>query len=83
MLNLALPKMCYFSIADVLVTCYPRDKIVIKFVQFSCLIAFVFSPSTEGYNRSAKFTQYRRLESLRIYLVISADERSRARSASY
>lgn len=48
MLNLALPKMYYFSIADVFVTYYPRDKIVIKFVQFSCLIAFVFSPSTEG-----------------------------------
>lgn len=37
------------------------------------LIVEVLSPSTEAYDRGRKFEQYRALESLRAYLMVSAD----------
>lgn len=37
------------------------------------VIVEVLSPSTEAYDRGAKFSQYRRLESLTDYLLISQD----------
>ena len=37
------------------------------------LIAEVLSPSTEGYDRGGKFARYRRLPSLRHYLLIAQD----------
>lgn len=37
------------------------------------LIVEVLSPSTEAYDRGAKFSQYRKLESLTDYLLISQD----------
>jgi Uma2 family endonuclease len=33
----------------------------------------VLSPSTESYDRGTKFAQYRRLETLREYVLISSD----------
>lgn len=62
-----------FFYPDVLVTCDPRDRTALKFVQFPCLIAEVLSPGTEGYDRGGKFTQYRRLETLREYVLINAE----------
>lgn len=38
------------------------------------LIAEVLSPSTESYDRGAKFAHYRQLESLQEYLLISQEE---------
>ncbi len=63
-----------FFYPDLLISCDPRDKTAIKFVRFPCLIAEVLSPSTESYDRGAKFAQYRRLESLREYLLISSEK---------
>ncbi|MDQ2900579.1 MAG: Uma2 family endonuclease [Acidobacteriota bacterium] len=37
------------------------------------LIVEVLSPSTEAYDRGLKFEHYRRIESLRAYLLIAAD----------
>ena len=37
------------------------------------LIIEVLSPSTEGYDRGLKFEQYRKLESLQEYLLVSVD----------
>lgn len=39
------------------------------------LIVEVLSPSTEGYDRGKKFTQYRELDSLREYVLIAQDSR--------
>ena len=44
-------------------------------VQNPRLIVEVLSPSTEAYDRGAKFAQYRRLDSLTDYLMISTSER--------
>jgi Uma2 family endonuclease len=62
-----------FLYPDLLVTCDARDRRAIEFVQFPCLLVEVLSPSTEAYNRGGKFAQYRRLESLREYALISSD----------
>ncbi len=43
-------------------------------VQNPKLIVEVLSPSTEAYDRGAKFAQYRRLDSLTDYLMISPNE---------
>ena len=40
------------------------------------LIIEVLSPSTEGYDRGAKFAHYRRMESLREYVLIAQDRYS-------
>ncbi|NJL55248.1 Uma2 family endonuclease, partial [bacterium] len=53
-----------FFYPDVLVTCDERDKQVLQFVQFPCLVIEVLLPSTEAYDRGAKFAHYRNLESL-------------------
>lgn len=63
-----------FFYPDLLVSCDPRDKTAIKFVRFPCLIAEILSPNTESYDRGAKFAQYRRLESLREYVLISSEK---------
>ncbi|KJH71500.1 Uma2 family endonuclease [Aliterella atlantica] len=63
-----------FFYPDVLISCDSRDKIATKFVRFPCLIAEILSPSTEAYDRVAKFAQYRRLESLREYVLISSEK---------
>lgn len=63
-----------FFYPDVLVTCDERDRRAIKFVQFPCLVVEVLSQATEAYDRGAKFSQYRRLESLREYVLISSEQ---------
>jgi len=40
------------------------------------LIIEVLSPSTEGYDRGAKFAHYRRMEYLREYVLIAQDRYS-------
>jgi Uma2 family endonuclease len=62
-----------FFYPDLLVSCHPQDKTALKFVRHPCLIVEVLSPSTESYDRGAKFAHYRRLESLQEYVLISSD----------
>ncbi|MBD2137346.1 Uma2 family endonuclease [Anabaena sp. FACHB-1237] len=59
-----------FYYPDVMVSCDPRDKQAIKFIQFPCLIVEVLSPSTEGYDRGKKFEKYRTISSLQEYVLI-------------
>jgi Uma2 family endonuclease len=63
-----------FHYPDIIVSCHPQDKQAIKFIQFPCLIVEVLSPSTEAYDRGGKFQQYRRIETLQEYVLISADK---------
>ena len=62
-----------FFYPDVNVTRDTRDRTALKFVQHPCIIAEVLSPTTEAYDRGNKFAQYRRLESLKEYVLISSD----------
>ncbi|MBD2626192.1 Uma2 family endonuclease [Trichormus variabilis] len=63
-----------FIYPDVVVSCHPKDKKAIKFIQFPSLIVEVLSPSTEAYDRGGKFQLYRQIESLQEYVLISADK---------
>lgn len=61
---------------DVFVTCDPRDRDSDKFKSHPVLVVEVLSESTAGYDRGEKFAAYRRVESLREYVVIDADRRT-------
>jgi Uma2 family endonuclease len=63
-----------FTYPDVVVSCHPKDKQAIKFIQFPSLIVEVLSPSTEAYDRGGKFQLYRRIQTLQEYVLISADK---------
>jgi Uma2 family endonuclease len=58
------------------VSCDDRDRTAQDFLRYPALIAEVFSPSTEAYDRGGKFTLYRRLDSLQTYVLISSDAKT-------
>lgn len=64
-----------YTYPDIVVVCGkpqyddPREDTLLN----PSLIVEVLSPSTEAYDRGAKFSQYRKLESLTDYLLISQD----------
>lgn len=62
-----------FFYADISVTCHPADRTALQYSRHPCLIVEVLSPSTEADDRGAKFAQYRRLDSLQEYVLISSD----------
>ncbi|MCY7279189.1 MAG: Uma2 family endonuclease, partial [Phormidesmis sp. CAN_BIN44] len=62
-----------FFYPDASVTCDPRDRTALKFARYPSLIAEVLSPTTEAYDRGNKFAQYRRLDSLKEYVLISSN----------
>ncbi|MFB2977811.1 Uma2 family endonuclease [Microseira sp. BLCC-F43] len=67
---------------DVMVTCDERDRNAIEAIYHPCLIVEVLSPSTESFDspsetlreRGKKFKHYRRISSLREYVLISAEQ---------
>ena len=59
---------------DVMVTCDPRDRNNGYFKQYPCLIIEVLSPSTEAFNRGDKFADYRQIETLQEYVLISQNK---------
>ena len=65
-----------FHYPDVMVTCDERDRTAVKLIQHPCLVVEVLSPSTEGYDRGDKFKQYRQIDTLKEYVLISADSMS-------
>ncbi len=65
-----------FHYPDVMVTCDERDRRAIKMVRYPCLIVEVLSPSTEAYDRGKKFTHYRQIDTLKEYVLVSADRMS-------
>ncbi|MCU0547555.1 MAG: Uma2 family endonuclease [Oscillatoriaceae cyanobacterium Prado104] len=56
---------------DIAVTCDSRDRELINFLRHPCLIVEVLSPTTEAFDRGDKFADYRHLESLQEYILIS------------
>jgi Uma2 family endonuclease len=61
-----------FFYPDVMVTCDPRDQETAAYKRFPKLIVEVLSESTEAYDRGDKFADYRQLESLQEYVLVSA-----------
>lgn len=60
-----------FYYPDVMVTCDERDTALSTYKQHPCLIVEVLSESTEAFDRGDKFADYRQLESLEEYVLIS------------
>lgn len=65
-----------FHYPDVMVICDSRDQTAREVVYYPCLVAEVLSPSTEGYDRGDKFKHYRRIKSLKEYVLIDAEKMS-------
>lgn len=62
-----------FFYPDVVVICDERDQKANRVIRFPCLIIEVLSPSTEGYDKGEKLKQYRRLETLREYILVNTE----------
>ena len=60
---------------DVFVTCDPADLRTELVFRAPTLVVEVLSPSTQANDRGGKFTWYRRLASLREYLLVDPDSR--------
>ncbi|GBO54351.1 hypothetical protein APA_2299 [Pseudanabaena sp. lw0831] len=75
------PKRKYFY-PDVVVTCDERDRNDALVVAYPCLLIEVLSPSTEAYEslsetlreRGFKFSQYRKFETLKEYVLVQVDQ---------
>ncbi len=63
-----------FYYPDVSVTCNPQDQEK-YFLESPCLIVEVLSPSTERIDRQEKCMNYRELDSLQEYLLVSQTEK--------
>lgn len=61
---------------DVIVSCDQRDRVFDNFLRYPCLIIEVLSPSTEAFDRGDKFADYRHMESLKEYVLVSQNRQS-------
>lgn len=62
-----------FHYPDVMVTCDSHDRTARQVVYYPCLIVEVLSPGTEGIDRGKKFRNYRRIDTLKEYVMIEAE----------
>ncbi|ERN41014.1 uncharacterized protein conserved in cyanobacteria [Rubidibacter lacunae KORDI 51-2] len=65
-----------FVYPDVSVTCDERDRTARKFSRYPCLIVEVVSPGTEAYDRGGKFALYRRLKTLKEYVLVGTERKT-------
>jgi Uma2 family endonuclease len=63
---------------DVTVTCDPRDSASLEedFIRYPRLVIEVLSPTTAAFDRGDKFADYRTLETLEEYVLISQERMS-------
>ena len=61
----------HYTYPDIVVSCDPQDQQESRRLHHPILIVEVLSPSTEAYDRGLKFNQYKKLPSLRHYLLVS------------
>ncbi len=60
---------------DVMVSCDARDHAAEQYLQHPTLIVEVLSDGTAAFDRGDKFAAYRRIESLREYVIVDIDAR--------
>lgn len=75
-MRVQIPKTGLFTYPDVSVVCGEAELLPdghLDTLTNPILIIEILSPSTEGYDKGAKFDNYRSLESLREYLLVSQD----------
>lgn len=59
-----------FFYPDVMVSCHPEDRAAKQFLSQPTVIVEVLSESTADYDRGGKFVAYRKLASLKEYLIV-------------
>ncbi|MDJ0556267.1 MAG: Uma2 family endonuclease [Microcoleaceae cyanobacterium MO_207.B10] len=62
-----------FHYPDVMVTCDSRDRTARQVVYHPCLIVEVLSPSTAYFDQGKKFRNYRRMDTLKEYILIESE----------
>jgi len=62
-----------FHYPDVMVSCDPRDQRARQAIYHPCLIVEVLSPGTEAFDQGKKFRNYRRIDTLKEYVLIDAN----------
>ena len=70
-IQLAVEANRHYTYPDIVVSCDPQDQHERRRLHHPVLIVEVLSPSTEAYDRGLKFNQYKKLSSLRHYLLVS------------
>jgi Uma2 family endonuclease len=70
-IQLAVEASRHYTYPDIVVSCDPQDQQESRRLHAPVLIVAVLSPSTEAYDRGLKFNQYKKLPSLRHYLLVS------------
>lgn len=65
-----------FHYPDVMVSCDPQDQKARQIIYHPCLILEVLSPSTEAFDRGKKFQNYRRIDTLKEYILIDSEKMS-------
>ncbi|PPD31096.1 MAG: hypothetical protein CTY19_14840 [Methylomonas sp.] len=64
-----------FFYPDAMVSCHAEDLKNQQFIQHPSLIVEVLSDSTAAFDRGGKFAAYRKLDSLKEYLIVDIDDR--------
>jgi len=64
-----------FFYPDVMVSCHPGDLSNQQFISNPSLVVEVLSDSTAAYDRGGKFAAYRKLDSLKEYLIVDIEAR--------
>ena len=64
---------CYV-LPDLTVTCDERDRQDNDYLRYPCLLVEIVSPATEAADRGRKFTYYRKLPTIREYVLINSLE---------
>lgn len=72
-IKLELQRRNYYVYPDIILSCDPADDDD-YLVKNPALLVEVLSASTAGYDRSTKLAQYRKIKSLRYYLLVSQTE---------
>jgi len=67
--NIEMLQTYYYP--DVVVSCDLRDREFRNFLRYPCLIVEVLSDTTEAFDRGDKFADYRHLDSLQEYVLVS------------
>ena len=70
-LDLVAADMVFYP--DVMVSCDEADRQRPLALQAPCLVVEVLSDSTAAYDRGAKFAAYRKLESLKEYVLVDVE----------
>ncbi|GAB3638471.1 Uma2 family endonuclease [Hymenobacter arcticus] len=69
--RLVVQEKAIYVYPDVMLTCDPADRRETYQVRNPVLIAEILSPSTAEYDRTEKFANYQKINSLRHYLLVS------------